>query len=125
MEKELIFKAKQAKTPEELIAIAKENGMEMTEERAKTYFEQLNPTTGELSNDELDNVAGGACYAYDGALLTTIGYRCKYYEEVAQKPFGVKGTCCRCRYWDHDEGSGYETFGAPLKCLNPKNYKKG
>ncbi len=56
MEKELIFKAKQAKTPEELIAIAKENGMEMTEERAKTYFEQLNPTTGELSDDEMDGV---------------------------------------------------------------------
>ena len=45
---ELIEKAKSAKTPEELMALAKENGMELTEESAKAYFEQLNPKTGEL-----------------------------------------------------------------------------
>ena len=59
MNKELLAKAKEAKTPEELMALAKENNMEMTEECAKAYFEQLNPKTGELSDDELDNVAGG------------------------------------------------------------------
>ena len=32
MKKELIVKAKQAKTPEELMSLAKENNMEMTEE---------------------------------------------------------------------------------------------
>ena len=58
---ELIEKAKSAKTPEELLALAKENGMELTEESAKAYFEQLNPKTGELADDELDNVAGGGC----------------------------------------------------------------
>ena len=58
---ELIEKAKSAKTPEELMALAKENGMELTEESAKAYFEQLNPKTGELSDDELNNVAGGGC----------------------------------------------------------------
>ena len=45
---ELIEKAKSAKTPEELMALAKENGMELTEESAKAYFEQLNSKTGEL-----------------------------------------------------------------------------
>ena len=35
---ELIEKAKSAKTPEELMALAKENGMELTEESAKAYF---------------------------------------------------------------------------------------
>ena len=48
MNKELLAKAKEMKTPEELMALAKENGMEMTEESAKAYFEQLNPKTGEL-----------------------------------------------------------------------------
>ena len=56
---ELIEKAKSAKTPEELMALAKENGMELTEESAKAYFEQLNSKTGELADEELNNVAGG------------------------------------------------------------------
>ena len=58
---ELIEKAKSAKTPEELMALAKENGVELTEESAKAYFEQLNPKTGELADEELNNVAGGGC----------------------------------------------------------------
>ena len=70
MEKELILKAKQAKSAEELIAIAKENGIELTEENAKAYFEQLNPPTGELSDAELDNIAGGGCNSEDGYLNT-------------------------------------------------------
>ena len=58
---ELIEKAKQAKTAEELATLAKENGAEMTAEEANTYFAKLNPQSGELSDDELDNVAGGGC----------------------------------------------------------------
>ena len=42
---ELIEKAKSAKTPEELMALAKENGMELTEESAKAYFDRLHPQT--------------------------------------------------------------------------------
>ena len=62
---ELIEKAKSAKSPEELFALAKENGVELTEESAKAYFEQLNPKTGELADDELNNVAGGGCLSDD------------------------------------------------------------
>ncbi len=58
---ELREKAKQAKTPEELAALAKENGIELTPEEANTYFAQLNPKTGELADDELEDVAGGGC----------------------------------------------------------------
>ena len=61
MNEEMIAKAKEAKTVEELIALAKENGVELTEEDAKMYFEQLNAKKGELSDDELDAVAGGGC----------------------------------------------------------------
>ena len=57
---EMIEKAKAAKSAEELLALAKENGVEMTVDEAATYFAQLNPTSGELSDDDLDNVAGGA-----------------------------------------------------------------
>ena len=59
MNKELLAKAKEMKTPEELMALAKENGVELTEESAAAYFDRLNPKTGELSDSELDNVSGG------------------------------------------------------------------
>ena len=70
MNTELIAKAKQAKNPEELLALAKENGVELTEESAKAYFNQLNPKTGELADDELDNVAGGGCQSNNERLNT-------------------------------------------------------
>ena len=57
---ELLREAKTAKSAEDLLALAKENNVEMTEEEAKTYFEQLN-ANGAVSDDELDAVAGGAC----------------------------------------------------------------
>ena len=55
---ELIAKAKAAKSAEELLALAKENGVELTEEEAKTYFEQIG-ASGEVSDDDLDAVSGG------------------------------------------------------------------
>ena len=56
--KELLEKAKQAKTAEELLELAKAENVELTEEQAAKAFAELNKT-GELSDEELDNVAGG------------------------------------------------------------------
>ena len=72
---ELIEKARAAKSAEELMAIAKENGMEMTEEEAAEYFAQLN-RSGELSDDELDSVAGGGCHKKDGRMVVSALYGC-------------------------------------------------
>ena len=58
---EMIEKAKVAKTAEELLEIAKANNIDMTADEAATYFAQLNPKSGELDDDELDNVSGGGC----------------------------------------------------------------
>ena len=55
---ELIAKAKAAQSAEELLELAKANGIELTAEEAKTYFGQLN-TTGVVSDDELDVISGG------------------------------------------------------------------
>ena len=55
----LLEKAKAAKSVAELLDIAKENNIELSEEQAKTYFAQLSPKNGELSDEELDNVSGG------------------------------------------------------------------
>ena len=61
---ELLAKAKEAKTVEELMALAKENNIELTEEKAKEYFSKLHSETGEISDDELDNVSGGCGGGY-------------------------------------------------------------
>ena len=58
--KELIEKAKTAKTAEELLAMAKAESVELTEEQAEKAFAELHKT-GELSDEELNSVAGG-CY---------------------------------------------------------------
>ena len=65
LNKELVAKAKEAKTSEELMALAKEAGIDMTEESAASLFEQLNSKTSELSDSELDNVSGGCGGGYD------------------------------------------------------------
>ena len=56
--KELLEKAKTAKKAEELIEMAKAENIELSAEEAAKAFAELNKT-GELSDDELDNVAGG------------------------------------------------------------------
>ena len=61
MNKELFNQAKEAKTIEELLKMAEENGIKMTKDQAEELFAKLNPAQGELSDDELDNVAGGGC----------------------------------------------------------------
>ena len=68
---EMIEKAKAAKSAEELLALAKENGVEMTADEAATYFAQLNPKSGELDDDDLDAVAGGkaGCLFYQAKAL--------------------------------------------------------
>ena len=87
---EMIEKAKAAKTAEELLALAEENGVEMTEDEAATYFAQLNPKSGELSDDDLDNVAGGACEKYDGN--TDVGKTVRVIGVTCSKCGGTTGT---------------------------------
>lgn len=77
---ELIEKARAAKNAEELLTLAKENNVEMTEESAKAYFEQLHPASGELSDDELNDVSGGGCHTSDGRLVVTVGHICGYWQ---------------------------------------------
>ena len=68
---EMLNIAKNAKTAEELMLLAKENNVEATEEEIRAYFEQTH-TTGELADDELDSVAGGWCYN-NGRPVITVG----------------------------------------------------
>ena len=58
--KELLEKARTANSAEELLAMAKAESVELTEEQAVQAFAKLNKN-GELSDEELDNVSGGGC----------------------------------------------------------------
>jgi hypothetical protein len=55
--KEKFEKAMECKTPEELIALAKEADVELTLEQAKAYLEEMEDK--ELDAEALDEVAGG------------------------------------------------------------------
>ncbi|MDY3221524.1 MAG: hypothetical protein SOX11_00035 [Lachnospiraceae bacterium] len=113
--KELLEKAKAAKTPEEIQAIARENGMEdFSLESAKAYYEQFHKE-GELSDEELDNVAGGACYTDDGRMVTTIanfcedGHRCKKcgrnFIHEGHAPDCFEGPNCKdCKHMSYEKG---------------------
>ena len=56
--KEMIEKAKAAKSAQELSEIAKAEGVVLTAEQAAKAFAELNKL-GELSDEELENAAGG------------------------------------------------------------------
>ena len=66
--KEQFEKAMQCKTAEELIALAKAEGVEFTKEEAEAYMAELADL--ELDEETLKNVAGGrkVCYTNDCAL---------------------------------------------------------
>ena len=89
---EQIEKAKQAKSAEELFTIAGKNGMELTEEEAKKYFSELHKE-GELSDDELDAVAGGKDGdTYDGHAVRHSNWKpCEAMQELE--------CCFQCPYY--------------------------
>ena len=77
--KELLEKAKTAKSAEELLAMAKAENIELSAEEAESSFTKLHKT-GELSDEELDNVAGGRLCS-PGDPKWNIGDRVRYYYE--------------------------------------------
>jgi len=58
--KEMIAKAMQCKSADELIVLAKTGGYELTKEEAEVYMTELSDF--ELDGIELKNIAGGKCY---------------------------------------------------------------
>ena len=58
--KEMIAKAMQCETADELIALANSEGIELTKEEAEAYLVELEDF--ELDSDVLQKVAGGGVY---------------------------------------------------------------
>ena len=99
---EMIAKAKTATSAEELLELAKADGIELTAEEAKTYFAQLKPQSGELDDDELDAVAGGGIcsnVADEGKTVrVTSGQTCSKCGGTVGtvKIYTYTGTCIYC-----------------------------
>ena len=117
---ELIAKAKLAKSAEELIALAKENGAQLSAEEANTYFDELNKS-GELSDDELDQVAGGCTTYHNGRpVVSGLNYCNNWRCEECQKAGEDSGSCTK-----HSGGSfcmtcAYSRYeDALLLCYHP------
>ena len=62
--REQIEAAMACKTPEELVALAKEHGVTLTAEEAKEYFAELENFELDLSDEQLKAVAGGSSDCY-------------------------------------------------------------
>ena len=58
--KEMLEKAAKCKTADELIALAKSEGVDLTKNEAVAYLEEFQNV--ELDEKALDKVAGGGCY---------------------------------------------------------------
>ena len=64
--KEMIMQALKCKNADELIALAKTGGIELTKEEAESYMTEL--ADFELDENQMQQVAGGVktCYMVDG-----------------------------------------------------------
>ena len=64
--KEMIMQALKCKNADELIALAKNGGIELTKEEAESYMTEL--ADFELDENQMQQVAGGVktCYMVDG-----------------------------------------------------------
>ena len=58
--KEMVGQAMQCKTAEELMALAKANGFDLSREEAEAYMAELADV--ELDEEQLKKAAGGGCY---------------------------------------------------------------
>lgn len=85
MTPELLKKARMAKNAAEIMDLAKEVGMSLDLEEANGLLRYLH-TEGEMSDDELDNVSGGACGMDKKAMEMS---------EVSRKN-GKNGCCPAC-----------------------------
>ncbi len=114
MTNEMMKKAKECKSAEELLYLAKENGIDLTEEEAAAKFAEFR-SEGELSDDELDSASGGGCGDPDpkkgetwiikkkysehycpNCNCNTVIYDGESYNQLSNLPNMVNLTCTQC-----------------------------
>lgn len=95
--KEQMDRILMAKSADELMALAREYEVEFSEVEAAEAIKKIaSKASGEISDDDLEAVAGGSTYK-DGYMVVTVGYSCEYY---MNRPGvgGVQGTCFNCDF---------------------------
>ena len=90
---ELIAKARAAKSAEELLLLAEENGIELSPNDAKTFFEQLHMNAA-VSDDDLEAVSGGGI--------------CQFFENLFGSNNELEPSACPYR------NDGPDDSGSPL-----------
>ena len=106
----LLKKARSVKSAEELLALAQENGMELTEEEVEGYFAALH-YEGKVSEDELENVVGGCS---DPTIYGTNGTWapiCSGHFKRRPDDFSTSVRCGDCIYFQGE----YNGYGACLR----------
>ena len=89
---EQIARAQRAKSVEELMALAKEEQIELTEEEAETYFAKTAAQSGKLDDDDLDLVTGGGC----GGGSSEPEVPADYGFPTGQRVYLLNGICPEC-----------------------------
>jgi len=102
----------------ELIALAAEQGIEITLEELEVGRE--------LSDEEAELIAGGGLHDDEGYLKTTIGYCCSNYKLKADDTiFPTTRSCLWCKHWRGSEVAvGLLMIGVPARCEHPANRTK-
>ena len=97
--------------------MAKENGIELAEGEAKSYYAKLNAKGGELAGDELDSVSGGGkcgtTYYKRGRVVSAFNSCDLFEEEGARERAG--GYCKDCFFSKVDATS---SVTVALICFN-------
>ena len=132
---EMVSKGMKANSAQELKEMAAEQDWNMTDEDAKAYLDELQKykadSTGELSDDELDDVSGGGCHK-DNRLVVTVFHKCWRFKCICDSnlPFSIqqkdvmKGTCSYCYRSYKCRNCKYITYEKGLwLCNNPANMK--
>lgn len=129
---EMISKGIKAQSVQELKEIAAEQDWDMTDEEATAYFDELQncaaQDSGELSDDELDDVSGGGCHTKDGRLVVTVLHSCGHFTckncyNTAHLLRGAEnGRCKRCRTSAYCKNCAYCIYeGGKWLCGQPIN----
>ena len=79
--------------PEQVVAFAAKNGCTATMDEIRSFFAEKSAAAGELSEEELAQVAGGKSATWEEALLSifTVGAYCAYAADYSRK-YGRCGT---------------------------------
>ncbi len=114
LQKAYIAAASEGKVTEFL----KANGCEEAEEEAKAFVASKQNKTGELSDDELDSVAGGrkcgTTYKNNKPLVTSLN-SCEHYRK---SDLGSSGYCQDCTYLGSEAGGWLIVCECPARTNN-------